>query len=382
MNLLGLVLVGEGVTGSLSSGAQLAGIATLAAGAAAPLRGRALDRTELRTGLRRDLLASAAATGAIVAAVLAGAPWLVLAVLAGVLGLVSAAVIGAFRTLMVAAVEPHQLEPATAVDAVLVEVGFVAGPAVAGVAALVVGPVGVLVLQATSFLVAATLLGHLPRRPPVDASGRTGRAPWRTRGATSIYLLTFGVGFALGALEATLPARAEDLGLDPAVAGPLLALTALGSGAAGVYAATLTDPLRRGRVTAGALLIAMGAAVVPAALAPNVVGLGVALVVVGAPFAPMNAIASMTLQRTVHHSRRAEGFSLFAAMILVGAGTGQATAGLLLEHLTPSEVMAGLAAVPVALGLVVLQRAAHRRAAGLTLGLGHRHDPAIADPMG
>nr|MBA2577732.1 hypothetical protein [Euzebyaceae bacterium] len=57
MTLLALVLAGEEATGSLAVGAQLAGVATVVAGVAAPWRGRRLDRAELRGGLQRACLA-------------------------------------------------------------------------------------------------------------------------------------------------------------------------------------------------------------------------------------------------------------------------------------------------------------------------------------
>src|SRR5215831_16318203 len=48
MSLLGLVLAGQAATGSLATGARLAGFTTLCAGLIGPLRGRLLDRREMR----------------------------------------------------------------------------------------------------------------------------------------------------------------------------------------------------------------------------------------------------------------------------------------------------------------------------------------------
>ena len=74
MNLLALVLVGERVSGSLAIGAQLAGVATITAGIAAPLRGRQLDRGGLRTGLRNAALLTAGVTLVLAAAVVFAIP--------------------------------------------------------------------------------------------------------------------------------------------------------------------------------------------------------------------------------------------------------------------------------------------------------------------
>lgn len=380
MNLLTLVLVGEAVTGSLATGATLAGILTLTSGLLAQPRGRLLDRVELRGGLRRDLLVSALAVLMLAIAATASAPVWVLGVLSGLVGVASAALLGGFRALLVPTVRPEEIEPANALDAVFVEVAFVAGPAVAGGAALLVGPIGVLLLQAVAFVVAAWVLGGLPTRPPASDPSRAGPAPLRTRGATSIYLLAFWPGLALGAWEATMPARLEAFGWEPAAAGPLLALTALGSGLAGLVAANQHDPLRHGRMLAAVLLLVFAAVLVPTALAPSLVILAAALFLVGVPIAPLNALAGLALQRIVATPRQAEGFALYPAMILIGAGSGQALAGVALRVLSPMEVILVAAGVIAVLGVIVVAAIARRRAMGLPPGVGYPHDPAVTDP--
>ena len=380
MNLLALVLVGEAVTGSLATGATLAGVLTVTTGLLAQPRGRRLDRTDLRAGLRIDLLLSSAGMLALAAAVVMGAPVWVLGVLAAAEGAAAAAVLGGFRALLIPTVAPEQIEPANALDAVFVEVAFVAGPAAAGGAALVVGPTGVLLLQAASFATAAWLLRNLPTRRPLGSGTETGPAPLRTRGARSVYLLVLALGTALGGWEAAMPARLESFGIAAANAGPLLAITALGSGLAGLVAANRRDPLRRGRVVAGVLLILFGVAFAPTALLQSTALLAVALLVLGMPIAPLNAIAGLTFQRTIAFPRQAEGFALFPAMLLIGAGSGQVLAGLALRTVSPETVILAFGVAPVALGLVVLAAAARRRLRGLPPGLGHPYDPVVTDP--
>jgi MFS family permease len=380
MNLLALVLVGEVATGSLATGAMLSGILTITSGLLAQPRGRRLDKVELRAGLRRDLVLSSAGMAGIAVAASVAAPVWVLGVLAGVQGVVSAALLGGFRALLVPTVSADEIEPANALDAVFIEVAFVAGPALAGAAALVIGPVGVIVLQAMAFLVAALLVGGLPGRPPAVDLSRAGPAPLRTRGALSVYLLAFGPGLALGGWEASVPARLESFGWEPAAAGPLLALAALGSGLAGLVAANLRDPLRYGRALAAGLLLVFAFSFVPTAVASSVAVLAVGLFIVGVPIAPLNALASLSLQRIVAEPRQAEGFALYPAMILIGAGTGQAIAGVALRLLSPAAFMLLLAAVPAALAVVVLGAMARRRVRGLSAGVGYPHDPVITDP--
>ncbi|HSK96477.1 MAG TPA: hypothetical protein VK891_07675, partial [Euzebyales bacterium] len=87
-----------------------------------------------------------------------------------------------------------------------------------------------------------------------------------------------------------------------------------------------------------------------------------------------------TLQRTVALPRQAEGFALFPATILLGAGAGQILAGQLLARLAPPQVILALAVVPALLGLVVLAALVRRRLRGLPAGVGYPHDPAVTDP--
>lgn len=382
MNLLALVLVGEVVAGDLATGATLAGILTLTSGLLAQPRGRRLDRVELRGGLRRDLLVAAVVMVGIAVAAWSGAPVWVLGVLAAAEGVASAAVLGGFRALLVPTVSAAQIEPANALDAVFVEVAFVAGPAVAGAAALVIGPIGVLLLEAAAFATGALLLSGLPPRPPARDLDRAGPAPLWTRGARSIYLLAFGPGLALGAWEASMPARLDAYGWEAASAGPLLALTALGSGLAGLAAANMRDPLRRGRALAAGLLAVFALSFVPTALAGSVAVLAVALFIVGVPIAPLNALAGLAIQRIVAEPRQAEGFALYPAMILIGAGSGQALAGVALELLRPAAFMLLIALVPAALTLLIVAAIVRRRALGIPTGVGYPHDPVVADPAG
>ncbi|MGI9017538.1 MAG: hypothetical protein ACR2HR_10635, partial [Euzebya sp.] len=189
-----------------------------------------------------------------------------------------------------------------------------------------------------------------------------------------------GMGFALGGFEALIPARLETFGFSPEAAGPLLALTAVGSGVAGVVAANNPNQLRRGRVVGGVLILAFAVVYLPAAAAPTVVLLGVALLILGAPIAPLNALANMGLQRILAEERQAEGFSVYPAMILIGAGSGQFGAGWLLGHYRPETLLAALAVLPATLGVVLLLAAARRRSQGLPPGVGCDHDPTVADP--
>jgi MFS family permease len=345
MTLIALVLVGEQVAGSLAVGAQLAGVATIMAGIAAPLRGRQLDRGGLREGLRDAALLTAAALLAQAAAVVLGLPLAVLYVLAAAQGIALAAVSGGYRALLVPVVSAEDLPRANTLEAVFIEVAFVAGPSLAGIIALVVGPVGVLLVMAGVAAGSAVLVMTLPA---VAGSGvHDDPAPWRSRGAVPVYLLALLMGVTVGLLESALPPRAAELGMDPASAGPLLALTAAGSAVGGLFAAVRRDHRRWQARVAVALFVVFGLLLFGLAAVGTVAGVAILLFAVGVPIAPLNALGALRLQDTIPPRRLGEGFAVYTAMILVGAGLGQSVTGQLLARTGAQALLAGSATIPL-----------------------------------
>ncbi|MGI9017537.1 MAG: hypothetical protein ACR2HR_10630 [Euzebya sp.] len=162
MNLLVLVLVGKAVTGSVATGAILAGVSTFAAGACV-------------------------AVAVVGAATYFRAPVAVLLVLAVGLGVSYAAILGGYRSLLVRAVSGEDLETANAIDAVFVEVAFVVGPALAGAIGLFLPPSGILLVMTVLLVLAVVLTAGLPHREPA-AFGvvPAGPAPLQTHGALPI----------------------------------------------------------------------------------------------------------------------------------------------------------------------------------------------------
>jgi len=364
MTLLALILVGEEATGSLAIGAQLAGVATFTAGITAPLRGRQLDRGGLREGLRNGALLTAVVLVAMAGAVILDLPVWVLFALAAAQGTALAALSGGFRALLVPVVSAEDLPRANTLEAVFIEVAFVAGPSLAGVLAMLVGPVGVLLAMAGAAGGAAVLVMTLP---PVTGSapGETA-APWRTRGAMPVYLIAMTIGVTFGLLESALAPRVEELGLTAASAGPLLALTAAGSALGGVFAALRRDHRRHQVRIAVALLASFGVLMAAVASSGSVLVLAVLLFAVGIPIAPLNALGALRLQDVLPVSRLGEGFALYTAAILVGAGLGQSITGQLLDDVGAQALLMATGAVPAAVAVVVTGRVAtskRRRAA-------------------
>lgn len=378
MTLIALIFAGEQVTGSLAVGAQLAGVATFVAGLAATWRGRHLDRHELRSGLQRACLATAAVLAAQVAALLLSAPIAVLFVLAAAQGLVSSAISGGFRALLVAAVSAEDLPRANVIEAVFVEVAFVAGPALAGALIFVMGPEGVLGTMAASTAGAALVARGLPPLHPT--AERPAAAPWRTPGARAVFALALTLGLCIGIFESALPARMEELGMAAAGAGPLLALMALGSGIGGLITSAHAERLENPRWPAALLMTLFGLLLMPLSFLASLPVLALALTIAGVPIAPLNALGALRLQRTIPSGRQAEGFAVFIAAILMGAGLGQSVTGQLLDRLGPEALLLGTATIPL-VGATIVALVRPRRTS-LALRAAEGEPPTGSTPAG
>lgn len=352
MTLLALLYVGRAATGSLATGAQLAGLAIFVAGLSATWRGRQLDRVELRGGLQRSGLATAAVLSAEAMALAAGASLWTLFVLAGLQGVAQAPLQGGYRALLPVAVARRDLVPANALDAVAVEVAFITGPPLAGILVTVVGPVGVLLTMAGFLLASAVVAAGLP--PLLPPAERQPFSPWRAPGVTPIYLLALTLGACFGLFESAVPARVEVLGSSAAAAGLLLALVAVGSVFGGLYATASADRDIDPRRQALVLLALLGVALLPTAAMPSLAALGAVLFVVGVPVAPLNALGTRLIQQHVPAGRQGEGFSVYLAAILLGAGLGNSITGQLLEAVGPRGLLVIAAILPLGAAAVLL----------------------------
>ncbi len=355
MTLLALVLLGEQVTGSIAVGAQLTGVAILASGLSALWRGRMLDGGELTAGLRRDCLLTAAAVGGLATAAFTAASLPVLFALAALQGVAMAALSGGFRALLPVIVAREDLPRANAVEAVFAEVAFVTGPALAGLLAMAFGALSVQVLMAAAVSTAGVVVSFLPRlEPPTQ---RPAFAPWKVEGVKPLFAIAMAVGVALGMFESLVPARLVSMGADSALAGPLLAMFAAGSVITGLIATSRAERVTHPARPAVWLLLSLGLLMSPVALAPSLMLLGAILLFAGGPIAPLNALGTIRLQSVVPPGRQAEGFSLYIASVMIGAGLGQSVTGLLLPVLGAERLIVLCALVPlVAAGVVSFVR--------------------------
>lgn len=382
MGLLSFVLAGEYLTGSVGTGALLAGVGTLCSGLGARWRGAQLDRVVLKHGLIRQVVQSALACGLLAVLVWAHAPLWVVFISAGVMGVMTAAITGGLRALLIPAVPRELLEAANSVDAVLVEVAFVSGPVVAGMIGLYFEAPLVIAVQAFSLLFGVLTLQRIPGTPPNNEQNLRGRLPLFIRGASSIYLLFFLFGMTFGVYDGALPEYVKYFGWQTASSGLLTTLVSLGSGVAGLLWANVHGVLRRGRWMIVSLYFAFAVAFALPVHAPNPWIFGALLFVIGMPIAPLMATLMLGLQYIVPKRQQAESFALASAVILVAAGSGLAVSGAIMEALNVDSkfLLTWLFIVPLTATICVALGMLRRHLQGKPQSLGYPLDPDIADP--
>jgi MFS family permease len=370
MGTFALVLAGHRL-GSYALGARLTAFYSISGAIGAALRGRQLDRGDLRKGLRRDCLLCAVFTSAIAVLVLVKAPWPALALTAILAGAAVATVSSAFRSLMPSVVPPEQLNKAYALDAVCVEACFVAGPAMAAAVAVVGGPSAVFALMGLCCVIAAVATTTVTR-PYQNHEGRPGTAPearltsgdrhdgispLRVPLMTGILIGCFGIGLNLGVVETLFPPFAALLGAPAADGGILASFMAVGSGLGGLtFGPRIASAPRPGRRSV-VLLSSFGLLIVPFALAPSIQLAAVVALLAGMPFAVLATITSTLIARRVDQRRSTEAFALTTTCIWVGLAIGGALCSSLQESLGIRRLLllSGLPPIAAAAAIVLLR---------------------------
>ncbi|HZQ59630.1 MAG TPA: MFS transporter [Acidimicrobiales bacterium] len=364
MAIFGLVLAGRAL-GSFALGGRLAAVYTLTGAATAMWRGRHMDRGDLRLGLRRDGVVVAALAAGIAVAVAAHSPALVVAGLAFLLGLAMAAIPGGYRALVTSGAPPGELNHAYALDAVCVEVCFVAGPAVAAAVAWFGGPKSVFALMALTALLGAVMVGRLaPAEGRGAEPGEPAPAPFRVPAMVGALVAAIGVGMAIGVEDATYPPLAVAFGSRAALGGVFVTLMALGSATSGLLLGPRVALSRQVTTRAVCLVALFGVAVLPVAAAPGIAAAIPLALIAGAPFALMVTSASVLIQRTVARERSAEAFSMLNAGLLVGNAVGSAVVSATIGPAGARATMliAGAGPLLAATGLFTVMAMGRRRA--------------------
>jgi MFS family permease len=376
MSLLGLVLAGQAATGSLATGARLAGFTTFCAGLAGPMRGRLLDRRELRTGLQRSCFLYCGIMAAFAVCVALKTNVILLYALCAGLAYSISGIWGGFRALLVAAVSSERLRRAHFVESLMVEVSYGVGPLLVTGLALLGGAIAVLAgMAAVAFLAGISLFGVVRLYPTPAVYTHVLR---RRNDIRILVVLAFLLGLGYGTFESNVTQRMPQYGLSPNIGGVFLLLLSIGSMTGGIYVSL--RPIRRHRtgLKASALLAFFALLMLPSALAPSAGAYAGCLLFASLMLVPLNGLGSSELEARIGETQRAEAFSSYMAATMMGGGVGGVINGVLVVPLGAWNipfVTIGLFSVMAAtLGLFVRRLDAH--GAGLSPGIERQSTPA------
>jgi predicted MFS family arabinose efflux permease len=351
INGLAIVLFLREETGSFATAGAVAGALMLGLGIGAPIMARVVDRRGFRILL---LLAAGNATGllGIVALGSSGAPTAVLMAIAALTGFSfppSPSVLRArFPELL--REKPELVQPAYALDSVLLELAFVGGPLLVAVIMTAIGPGAALVLSAGAVLTGVTIfVSALPpdRDTEVHEDFRGLLGVLRTPGIATLVLTMFPVGFALGSLEVSVPAFSHDES-HPELAGVLLAIWSIASAAGGfVYGVRPRRwPLA---VLHQRLTLLLPLAFVPPLLAPSIPVMALMLIPAGILIAPIIATRNELASTTAPPGTKTEALTWPLTALVAGLSAGAAAGGVLIEN-SGWHAAVGAAVVGAAIG--------------------------------
>ena len=365
---LGTLLLVSSSTASYGVGGLATGTLAISNAVGAPLAATVADRVGQRPVVLVQSVAGAAALTGLVAVTVHGASTNLIVVAAAVTGLLLPQV-GAFAR----ARWPHitdgsgpaqrrLVDAAFAYEGAADEASFVLGPALVGVAAVLVSPAGALLVGAVML---AGFGAWFALHPTAAATRRDSAAAQRRGRLPALFgvLLTAQVfiGVLFGATQTGTAALAAEGG-QPGMAGLVHALLGIGSVVAGL--AMVLVPQRMGHerrvLAAAALLVALSA---PLLLVGSLAGLSLVVLSLGVAVGPY-MIGVFTLgERMCPPGRLALGMTLLGSMVGVGYAIGAGVAGRLTDaHGYSAAFVVTVAATAAAFGLSALSQRAFRRA--------------------
>ena len=377
------------VTEGLGRGYFEAGLVTaaLTIGIAlgSPWRGRLVDRV----GLRRALVPSVVAMPLLWTAA-AFSPYWVLMPVALTAGALAVPVFTVLRQAIGVVVPPRSRRAAFALDSVLVEASFVAGPPLVVVAVTQVGAPVALVVIGVGEALAGLLLAwlnprlrseqpervrprshvppsHVPPSPGTDvAAGLVGgddrrptrlRLPlprWMSPGLLAMYACSFGTAFVLSGSEVGVIAVLRGLDRVEFIAW-VFAVWGVASGVGGlVYGA-----MRRGASSPLVLLAWLSVATLPLALATTPLLLLLLVVPAGVLVAPALSASADGVSRRVQDGNRGEAMGWHGSATTAGFSMGAPLAGGAADLLGPWSaflLVATVSGVLAVVGLVLVHR--------------------------
>lgn len=331
---LAILLLVQSVEGSYAQAGLVGAVYVAGLAAAAPLLGRLIDRI----GPRRVLAACAtlypAALLALIAALLNRAPTAASLVFAALAGASFPPVTACQRAWLRQKLgEDTLLTAALSLDALLVELVFIAGPLLVALLVAVHSPAAAVLAAAVCGLLGS--LQFMRARALVTWSkaaqfSGTFLGPVAEPRFALLLVLVVCYASVFGLVEIGVVAFAAETGR-PALAGLLLGVMSVGSAAGALVYGTRHWHLSLARQFSYSLAL-MGLGVAPLALVSRTVPFALWCVIAGIAMTPTLIIQATLVAKCVKAEHATEGFTWSATALLAGVGVGLAGGGLMLEH--------------------------------------------------
>src|SRR4051812_4277393 len=351
LNALATVLFLRETTGSFAVAGAAAGGFALGSAVGAPFTARLVDRFGSHVLI---VLAVGHACGLLAMVVRgeAGTPAGVLVVDAVLTGTLMPPVSSVMRALYPRMLKGDLVRGAYALDSVLTESIFIAGPLLIAVLVAFVGAEAALVLSAVAVITGTLLfLVAVPAAVmPRGARAATRLGALRSSGIRTLLFSMLPVGFAFGAVEVALPAFASDHDR-PELAGVLIAIWSVASAAGGLVYGARSGAASLSRVHVRVALL-LPLSFLPLVLAGPIWTMALLVVPAGLLIAPLIATRNELAGVVAPPGSATEAFTWPLTALVGGVSLGAAAAGGIIEASDwRVAVLAGAAAA--ALGALV-----------------------------
>ncbi|MFC3898984.1 MFS transporter [Lentzea rhizosphaerae] len=252
---------------------------------------------------------------------------------------------------------------AYAYESISMEVFFILGPGLAGL--LLAAPwAGTGVVTGAVLMVVGAL--WFAFNPVVRAWGAVVATPRPLLGAfaypgmRTVALAALGFGVTIGFVEVAVPAFAKAAG-HASMGGLMLSLWSISSVIFGVLYGMRPWP-RPMHLRLPVLLGGFGLLSLLLAIPASLVGLGLALFVVGTLITPQSTAHSAAIEQVTPNGMAAEAFGWVITSVTVGLAIGQGLSGQLIEHFgtRPAFVASGVAGLLIALAVWLLRGTVRR----------------------